>query len=101
MRDLSKYLSERIGFDLTRKPEDLERAVRIVEARNIIVHNRGIVNEIFLKRTSGWSAKIGEPLQLSTNQVFDDLEFISQTVYDIDARAVEKFGLSSVPKPCT
>jgi hypothetical protein len=99
MRDVSKYLSDHIGFDLTKAPDDLDRAVRIIEARNLIVHNRGIVNEIFLRKTADLSAKIGEPLELSNDQIFDDLDFIAKTVYDVDVRAVQKFGLSPVPKP--
>jgi hypothetical protein len=99
MRELASYLSERLGFDLVQKPEDLEHAIWIIEARNIIVHNRGIVNELFLKRTSGRSVPIGESLQLDTDQIFDDLEFIARSVYGIDQRAVQKFNLSPVRDP--
>ena len=96
MRDLSAYLSDRLAFELFPKPEHLERAVRIVESRNLIVHNRGLVNELFLSRVPGVSAKVGERLDLDSNQIFDDLEFIALLVYEADARAIKKFKLSAV-----
>lgn len=98
MRDLSAYLSDRLGFELFPKPESLERAVRIIESRNIIVHNRGLVNELFLSRAPRASANVGEPLDLDTDLIFDDLEFIALSVYEMDARAVQKFNLSAVPR---
>ncbi len=96
MRDLSAYLADRLGFELFTKPENLERAVRIIESRNLIVHNRGLVNDLFLSRVPSASAKIGEPLDLDTDQIFDDLEFIALSVYEVDDRAVQKFSLSAV-----
>lgn len=98
MRDLSAYLSERLGFELFPQAEDLERAVRIIESRNLIVHNRGIVNDLFLSRVPSTAGKVGEPLTFDTNQIFDDLEFIALSVYSVDDRAVRKFRLSAVPR---
>src|SRR5260221_6988835 len=44
MRDLQKDLSEKLSFELFPSPESLVRAVRVIEIRNLLVHNRGIVN---------------------------------------------------------
>lgn len=99
MRDLSAYLSERLGFELFPNALNLERAVRTIEFRNLIVHNRGIVNDLFLSRVPGEAGKVGEPLNLDTDQIFDDLNFIAVSVYDVDSRAVEKFRLPVGPHP--
>jgi len=101
MRDLSTYLTERLGFDLFPKPESLERAVRIIETRNLIVHNRGIVNELFLSRLPTTPAAVGEPVTLDTLQIFSDLEFIALSVYEADACGVEKFSLPAESKSGT
>ena len=93
MADLSEYLSERLAFDLFPNPDGLEQASRIVELRNLIVHNRGIVNARFLSRTRDTSASAGQALNLDSDRVLEDLKFLALSVNDADARAVEKFGL--------
>jgi hypothetical protein len=99
MRDLSAYLSQHLGFDLFVGAESLDHAILLVESRNIIVHNRGIVNEIFRSRVPNTIAVVDQPLVLDTHQIFGDLEFFALSVTDADARAVEKFGLPVVPAP--
>jgi hypothetical protein len=47
LRDLSQYLRERVGFDLFGSDEHFEGAARLVELRNLVVHNRGVVNRTF------------------------------------------------------
>ena len=98
MRDLAAYLSDRLGFDLYPRAADMLLAVRIVESRNVIVHNRGIVNAIFLSRVPGSSSTVGSPLPLSAEGVFDDIDFLSATVADIDKRAAKKFVLPAVAR---
>jgi hypothetical protein len=99
MRDLAAYLSHRLGFELFSDPEHLERAIGIIECRNIIVHNRGRVNEVFRSRVPSVPAAVGDPLEIDTDQIFENLEFLALSVYDADARAVQKFTLSAVPGP--
>src|ERR1035438_8008968 len=99
MRELSTYLSERLGFDLFTDAEQLERAIGIVEARNIIVHNRGRVSKIYCSRVPKVAVAIGEPLTLDNHQIFEDLEFLMLVVKETDLRAVHKFDLPKIPKP--
>lgn len=94
MRDLAKDLSKRIGFELFERAEDLERAVRIIEVRNLVVHNRGIVNRLFLSRLPGY-AQLGDRLEMEGKEVLNDMEFLAQSVANIDKRAGEKFRLST------
>jgi hypothetical protein len=55
---LNDVLLSELGFELFPLEEDLKRAILIVETRNIIVHNRAIVNDIYLKRTGAdWITK--------------------------------------------
>jgi hypothetical protein len=98
MRDLAAYLSERLGFELFSQSEHLERAIRIVESRNIIVHNRGRVSELFCSRVPNLPVVVGQPLELDTDQIFEDLEFLTLSVNDADTRAIRKFKLSSGPE---
>lgn len=94
MKDLQKDLAEKLNFEIFPTPETLSRAVRIVEIRNLFVHNRGIVNRIFLTRTGDSSLAVGSLFRLSPHSVISELEFLAKSVIDIDGRAALKFGLS-------
>lgn len=94
MKDLQKDLSERLGFDIFPSSESLTRAVRIIEVRNLIVHNRGVVNRTFLVRTEDSSLEVGSRIGLVPEPLVDDLDFLAKAVLDIDERASVKFGLT-------
>ena len=96
MRTLSKDFDERLGLRLFEHYEALQRATRIVEQRNVIVHNRAIVNRLFLSRVSESRFKLGEQIKLDGDPFLDDMEFLARCVADIDTRAATKFGL---PRP--
>ena len=96
MGDLAAYLFERLGFSLFEQDDALERAVRIVEIRNLIVHNRAVVNRRFASRLPDSPAKLGETLEITAYGVLDDLEFLAQSCSEIDERAASKFDL---PRP--
>ena len=83
MRDLSDYLAERLGFPLFQDPVQLERAVRVIEVRNLIVHNRAVVNRTFFARLPSYSAKLGQDVELDVDPVFDDIEFLCGSRFSI------------------
>ncbi len=93
-RELLRYVSKRLGFALFPEEKKAERLVRIVEQRNIFVHNRGVVNKIFLSRLPSFPAKPGDSLPLTLVGVFDDLDFLLAAAYDIDVRATQHFNLT-------
>jgi hypothetical protein len=100
MQDLHNYLDKELGFRLFNK-EELDNAVRINLIRNIIVHNRGIVNRIFISKLPANSPanllKQGEPVKLNEADVKDDIKFLFDSASDIDMRATKKFGLTRTP----
>lgn len=93
MKDLQKDLAEKLNFEIFPSPEPLARAVRIIEIRNLFVHNRGIVNRTFLTRTGDSSLPIDSLFKLSPRTVISELEFLANSVLDIDERAALKFAL--------
>jgi hypothetical protein len=46
LADLSNYFKEKLGLALTATEGELEHLTLLVEIRNLLVHNRGIVNSI-------------------------------------------------------
>jgi hypothetical protein len=100
MSELSEYLSQELGFCLFEKPDDLSRAVLIVETRNLIVHNRAIIDSRFLRRVPDFSGKIGDTIDLGgskkSGRTLKDIQFLARSVADVDPRACVKFDL---PRP--
>lgn len=94
MKDLQKDLAEKLDFEIFPSFERLSRAIRIIEIRNLLVHNRGIVNRIFQVKTGDSSLAIGSLFKLRPHPLIDDLDFLAKSVLDIDERASLKFGLA-------
>jgi hypothetical protein len=95
MRDLRAALLRELGYDLFPVEERLERAVLIIEDRNLIAHNRNVVNELYLRRTGAKWAKIGAKHTVGLVCTQRCMRFLAHAVLDIDARAVDKFQLPS------
>ena len=101
MKALQTYLAEptQIGFKLFTMKHLLLLAVDVIEVRNLIVHNRGIVNKTFLSKTSTFNdRKVGDRLEISGKQLGLVDQFLIATATDIDDRASKKFKL---PRPFT
>jgi hypothetical protein len=92
MEDLSKYLKKRLDFELFTTDHKRSRAIVAVELRNIIVHNRGIINQRFLERVPNYKAAVGDTVDLE-GQLMDLIVFFVDSVAGIDRRAGEKFGI--------
>jgi hypothetical protein len=98
VRDLQTYLDSQLGLTLFDAEADLARAVELVEQRNLITHNRGIINRLFLSRVPNSAAyKFGSQLVLNTDAVFDGVEFLASIATAIDERAVAKWGIETAP----
>lgn len=93
MRDLATELGKRPGLTLFNDQADLENAIRIIELRNLLAHNRGVVNRLFKTRLPNYPAAVGDRLILPQAQVFQDIDFFARSVCDIEARAAVKFGV--------
>lgn len=101
MKTLQTYLAEptQLGFKLFTMKAPLLLAADVVEIRNLIVHNRGIVNQTFLSKTSTFDkVNVGDRQELSGKYLGLVVEFLSIATTDIDDRASKKFKL---PRPLT
>lgn len=95
MAGITAYVSEKLAFSLFEDEEMSDRIVHLVEIRNLIAHNRGVVNRTYKRRVGDDSLVVGARIELDVNDVFDDLERLAGSVADIDARAVAKWALPS------
>jgi hypothetical protein len=95
--EITDSLSKNLNFELFADEKDLHAAIRIVESRNIIVHNRGIVNQRFRDRVKQDAETLDDGrLWLTPDSVIADLNFLRSSVEDIDCRARDKFELSQL-----
>jgi len=69
---------------------------RVVETRNVIVHNRGLVSRIFKSRVLDAEGAVGSPAALSDDQIAADSDLLARAVNELDVRAVGKFGLEAL-----
>ena len=96
--DLDKFLADSLGIALFRNSEARSRAVRIVDVRNLIVHNRGIVNEMFKRRHPDSSEVLGERRRYYASSSLAELLFLVDWIMDLDVRMIEKFHLPAKPR---
>lgn len=93
MVDLHEDLDKKYGFKLYPDSENLQRASIAIEKRNLVAHNRGIVNRRYLSRVKSSQEPLGSRLAFEPNGVVQDVIFLTTTVLDIDRRAAEQFGV--------
>jgi hypothetical protein len=98
MGDLDTYVEKAHGFSLFVNDDQRQRASRLVDIRNVIVHNRGIVNKRFLDRQPGSGYKLGDPLKINLAENSGHLIFLMEWIADLDFRVIEKFSLASQPR---
>lgn len=93
MEKLNDYILREHGFDLFEDDVVRESVIEIVEIRNLLVHNRGIVSNRFLTRMRGCATPVGKPLDLQESREFEILAILRRCAISIDQRAHSKFDL--------
>ena len=95
MAELASYLKERIGLEAFRDESNMATVVSAIEKRNLIVHARGIVNKVYLKKVPAENYQVGTLLPLDPDMGKEIVEAMHESVRVIDAQAIQKFR---VPK---
>jgi hypothetical protein len=93
LSDLTDDLEARLGFKFFTSDDDFQTAVRTIAWRNLIVHNRAVVNNTFLRRVSSCKQKVGDRLRLTVDDAFAGIQSLARAVGDADVRAADKWGL--------
>jgi hypothetical protein len=72
LRDLDDFFKKRLGIALL-DSDDAGDAIRIVETRKVVTHNRGIINGLFANRTGLGRDSLGSLIELSFPAAATDL----------------------------
>ena len=83
----------KLGVPLTTTDHQLKQLSLLIESRNVIVHNRGFINEIFLRRIPDHPGKVGDAIQLSFDDTSKARWFLNNLVCVFDRRVSKKFNL--------
>jgi hypothetical protein len=93
---LGKYFRKNLDIPLFTKETHAETAALCVDIRNIITHNRGIVNRFFIQRNPRFASDIGKRVVLEENEMREMLGTLGYCARQLDIRAIKKFGLETI-----
>lgn len=94
--ELAKYFKKNLDIVLFTKDADLTNAGLCVDVRNIITHNRGIVNRFFIQRNPRFADDLGKRVVLSEEERREMLSTLGYCARQVDLRAAKKFGLETI-----
>jgi hypothetical protein len=89
--ELDHDLSRLLGIPLFDSAEDRERGTTIVELRNLLVHNRGVIDSRFKRRLPDYPGEVGE--DVNVGKVTEHLEFLGTSVQRVDRLISAKYGI--------
>jgi hypothetical protein len=90
---ISAYFRKELEFTLFPDEKHEQMLRSFVAVRNLIVHNRGYVDERFVEQFAGAPWKLGEQIPIGATGMITALELFWRTVDDVDSRAAKAFGL--------
>jgi hypothetical protein len=67
-----------------------------VDIRNIITHNRGVINRFFIQRNPRFAVDLGKRVVLSKDDSSAMLSTLGYCARQLDIRASKKFGLETI-----
>jgi hypothetical protein len=95
---LAKYFKKNLDLALFTKDAHAASASLCVDIRNIITHNRGIVNRFFIHRNPQFAADLGKRVVVSEKDSQEMLGTLGYCARQLDLRAVKKFGLVTIER---
>src|SRR6185312_17359653 len=93
--DLQKWCAER-GIQIRVAASKRDSIVELISTRNIIAHNRGFVDERYLRSVKNAKFKVGDCRKIEVDDLFNGLKLLNEVVFETDSKARRKFGLASV-----
>ncbi len=91
--DLSAYMTTGLGFPMFSDTAEMQRARAFVEIRNLLTHNRGKVDRVFIERLPQYAAELGQRISLKNEEIVDGVGLFSRSVRELEVLAAQKFGL--------
>ncbi len=93
--DLYKWCVDR-GIPIQVSDSDRNVVVELIATRNVIAHNRGLIDDRYLRAVTQPRFQIGTPRTLSVDDLSSGVALFHRVVFDTDDASLKKFGLSAV-----
>lgn len=93
---LAQYFKKNLDLVLFTKDSYALNASLCVDLRNIITHNRGIVNRFFIHRNPQFADDLGKRVVINDKDSREMLGTLGYCARQLDLRAVKKFGLETI-----
>ena len=93
--ELQTWCAER-GMEISVSQTDQVAVVEFFAIRNVIAHNRGVVDEKYVKATESKTFAIGTVRNVSVDDFFQAMSMFHRIVTETDRIAAEKFQLPKV-----
>ena len=106
--DLQAWCSDR-GIPIQVSGENLDAVVELIATRNVIAHNRGVVDERYVRTVRSPRFQLGVSRAIEAKDLLEGLALLLRVVSETDEAAIHKFNLDSVniavsaeqPQPAT
>ena len=89
--ELSNYFLKLFKIDFSKSGIRQEDLVETFATRNVLVHNRGIVNRSFLQKVKKKRYKLGNKIEVTEKIMLKSLDSIEKHLKYIDSCVVKKF----------
>jgi hypothetical protein len=96
--ELQSWCEER-GIEIPVADRDREAVVELIATRNVIAHNRGMVDERYVQTAIGSGFSVGRKRDLEVDDLFNALQLFHRIVANADSAATRKFHIPTVPLP--
>ena len=93
---LAKYFKKNLDLVLFTKDTDAVNASLCIDIRNIVTHNRGIVNRFFIYRNPRFADDLGKRVVINEEDSREMLGTLGYYTRQLDLRAVKKFELATI-----
>jgi hypothetical protein len=98
LREIDRFIGERLGLQLFASDDERQLLTIFIELRNITTHNRGIVNDLFIKRVgTSKLQKFSFTLGKRHHVDFDEFMILAKNAMEVatrlDQQLAQKFKL--------
>lgn len=94
LSDIIKYLNSHLKLNFDEKTPHFQEALETFQARNIIVHNSCIINEVYVQRTGKKDLKAGDLYPLTEDYFVNATGSLIVVGARLDAKFVSHFKLT-------
>lgn len=93
--NLDAWCNEKMGINILADEAHRNSIVEIIETRNVIVHNRGIIGAKYLKNVYNSAFKQGDSRTLDVDYLFNAFSILCSCVKSLDGRIAIKFAITT------